>query len=228
MKLKSDFYFPFCLGPGRPLLIEKCLCIPPQSREQDFPAFSWEDPLIFTTPQPLIVEYCSGNGQWISDMAKLQPHFNWIAVERDFDRARKVWLRVFRMQLDNLFVVYGEGLVFSRNYLPNSSVNQVYVNFPDPWPKRRHAKHRIIQKEFVDEMQRIIKPNGLATLVTDDEAYSEQMIALFSSWKSAFGSQHYVTDWQQFGDSFFHSLWKKQERVIRYHCFNNIRSEGKV
>jgi len=155
-------------------------------------------------------------------MAKQMPQYNWIAVERDFDRARKVWLKIFRMQLNNLFVVYGEGFVFSRHYLPSASVSGIYVNFPDPWPKRRHAKHRIIQKEFVDEMVRVIKSKGMATLVTDDAAYSDQMIALFSSWKSAFDPLHYVTEWQQFGDSFFQSLWKGQQRTIRYHRF--IRS----
>lgn len=219
MKEKKDFHFFSGAKPTQTALVEKCLYIPSHGHEHEIISFSWEDPLIFAKPQPLIVEYCSGNGQWIAAMAKLRPDFNWIAVERDFDRARKIWLKIFRMQLDNLFVIHGEGFVFSRQYLPGASVSEVYVNFPDPWPKRRHAKHRIIQKDFVAEMGRVIRPNGEATLVTDDVSYSEQMIMLFSSWKSAFGPPHYITEWQQFGDSFFHSLWKERQRAIRYHRF---------
>jgi tRNA (guanine-N7-)-methyltransferase len=219
MKHKSEFIIPFYGEQSRSALLKKCLYIPAHCHEHEPVAFSWEDPFVFEKPQPLIVEYCSGNGQWIGEMARHCPQFNWIAVERDFERARKIWLKIFRMQLDNLFVVYGEGLVFSRHYLPSASVKEVYVNFPDPWPKRRHAKHRIIQKNFIDEMNRILSPNGIVTLVTDDVSYSEEMISLFSSWKSLFDPALYVTEWPEYGDSFFQSLWIKQQRIIRYHRF---------
>ena len=74
-------------------------------------------------------------------------------------------------------------------------------------------------------MGRIIRPNGEATLVTDDVAYSEQMIAHFSSWKSAFGPPHYITEWPEFGDSFFHSLWTKAAANDPLSSFYTIKSE---
>lgn len=226
MRLKSEFYIPSYGEQSQSALLEKCLYIPPHGNAHQLAAFSWSNPNIFAKPRPLIVEFCSGNGQWISEMAALRPEFNWIAVERDFDRARKIWLKIFRLQIDNLFVVYGEGLDFSRHYLPSGGVSEVYVNFPDPWPKRRHAKHRIIQKEFVDEMERILSPDGSVTLVTDDAAYSEQMQARFASWKSAFGALRYITEWPEFGESFFQSLWIEQQRTIRYHRFVKNRGRG--
>jgi tRNA (guanine-N7-)-methyltransferase len=225
MSLKSEFA-ELCGNSGSCVLAKKCLHIPSRFSEQKMTAVSWDDPNIFDRPQPLHVEFCSGNGQWIASMAQLYPRINWIAVEKDFERARKIWLKIFRLQLGNLFVVYGEGFVFSRYFLPDTCVGEVYVNFPDPWPKRRHAKHRIIQKSFIDEMSRILISDGTVTLVTDDAAYSEQMIELFSSWPSAWGSSPYVTEWPEFGDSFFQSLWARQHRTIRYHRFIMNRGRG--
>lgn len=218
MKTKSDFCIP---NREQCSLLEKCLYIPPSdfaSASLDMP-LNWNETSIFTKTQPLFVEYCSGNGQWISEMARQLPHLNWIAVERDFDRARKIWLKIFRLQLENLFVVYGEGLSFSKNFLPNASVSGAYVNFPDPWPKRRHAKHRIVKRDFVDEMARILDEEAFITLVTDDAPYSEQILSLFDDWESAFDNERYVTQWPEFGNSFFQSLWMKQQRTIRYHRF---------
>lgn len=167
------------------------------------------------------MEFCSGNGEWIAEMAKKSPECNWIAVERDFDRARKIWLKIFRRKLNNLFVVFGEGLTFSKYYLPDASVSGVFVNFPDPWPKRRHAKHRIINGAFVQEMSRILCKTNPITLVTDDAAYSDLIVKNFAAWKSEFGSPYYATEWPEFGLSYFYSLWKQKGRIIRFHRYSN-------
>ncbi len=53
---------------------------------------------------------------------------------------------------------------------------QVFVNFPDPWPKRRHPKHRIIRPEFLAELEGVMAPNGQAIFVTDDLPYAGEMI----------------------------------------------------
>ena len=142
MKEKQDFHIPSGAKPTQTVLVEKCLYIPAHGYEHEIISFSWDDPFIFAKPQPLDRRILQRQRAMDRCNGQTSPDFNWIAVERDFDRARKIWLKIFRMQLDNLFVVYGEGYVFSRQYLPGASVSEVYVNFPDPWPKRRHAKHR--------------------------------------------------------------------------------------
>ena len=96
---------------------------------------------------------------------------------------------------------------------------EVYVNFPDPWPKLRHAKHRLIRREFLDELSRIVKPGGRINLVTDDFPYASQMLeelAQTPNWKPVHPSPHYITDWPDFGPSYFADLWVKKGRTIYY------------
>lgn len=224
MKKASEFFIPFHESGAH--LLDKCLYIPKTIQRQSL-LFTWDDPNIFMNAQPLIVEYCSGNGQWIGEMATRFPQYNWIAVERDFARARKIWLRRFRLGLENLFVVFGEASLFTREFLQPSSVQEIFINFPDPWPKRRHAKYRLIQQEFVDDLTRILIKNGSATIVTDDERYSEQVVSCFSAWESAFGIDKYVTDWPDFGESFFQKLWLGKNRTIRYHKYINKIDRGR-
>jgi tRNA (guanine-N7-)-methyltransferase len=173
----------------------------------------------FEKEQPIFIEYCSGNGQWISEKAQSNPQINWIAVEKKFERARLIWLNIDRHQLSNLTVVCGDGVIFSRYYAPQTS--HVFINFPDPWPKLRHAKHRIIRKEFIDELTKIVEMGGSVTCTTDDEPYAQRMREEFGkhpNWQSAYDETH----WPDYGPSYFKDLWRKKGRNINYLSFEKI------
>lgn len=192
-------------------------------QEWVFPGFA--DPQVFGNDHPVLIEYCSGNGDWIVDKALQNPQFNWIAVEMQFDRVRKIWSKMKNSGIDNLLIISGEALTFSRFYLPPASIDEVFVNFPDPWPKRSHAKHRLIQRPFIDECARVVKEGGNATLVTDDKDYSEQMIAEMTqhpNWRSRFPDPKFTTEWPGYGGSFFETLWRAKGCTIRYHQFEKI------
>ena len=150
----------------------------------DFSAFhfpGWKHELLFSAPRPIHIEYCSGNGAWIAEKAKKHPEINWLAVEKRFDRTRKIWSKIKNNGLSNLVAAFAEGMSLSSNYLPSSSVAAIYVNFPDPWPKQRHAKHRIISPFFFHEASRVLEPGGRLIFVTDDEPYSTLFLQLASS-----------------------------------------------
>lgn len=216
-----DLKIPFEWNERRPILLEKCLYLPSFWHEgAHLGAEIWRKEGVFANPElPLAVEFCSGNGQWIARVAESFPHLNWIAVEKDFYRAKKIWLRIFRQSIPNLFVVCGEALAFSREYLLPGSIKEAWVNFPDPWPKRSHAKHRLIQKPFADEMRRVLESKSTLTLVTDDDRYSKQMMEVFSSWNSAFAPDRFTTDLPGYGTSYFHALWQEKQKQIRFHRF---------
>jgi len=189
-------------------------------REFTFPG--WCDSVLFGNSNPVSVEYCSGNGDWIIEKAKENPHMNWVAVEVKFMRVRKIWSKLKNNRLNNLIVICGEGLNVTRHYFPGRSVKSVFVNFPDPWPKRRHAKHRIIQEAFVKEISRITEDDGYFTLVTDDAEYSRQMIGTVmknQAFASCLPEPHYKTDIENYGSSYFYALWNSLGRVVRYHQF---------
>ncbi|MCB1149714.1 MAG: tRNA (guanosine(46)-N7)-methyltransferase TrmB, partial [Chlamydiia bacterium] len=177
---------------------------------------------LFGNDKPVKIEYCSGNGYWVAERAKAEPDCNWIALEKKFTRVRKIWSKGKNYALENFLVVNGEALETSKRYFPSASVSEVYVNFPDPWPKKRHAKNRLIQPQFIDEIERLLIPGGTLTLVTDDEPYSEQMIEVMCNdtrFSSHFPAPYYTHDWPGYGSSYFEGLWREQGRLIRYHKF---------
>lgn len=182
----------------------------------------WEHADFFGNTNPVCVEYCSGNGAWIAAQAQANPHLNWVAVEKKFMRVRKIWAKIKNLQLKNLIVVCGEALRATQHFFPEKTVSDVYINFPDPWPKNRHAKNRLIQPAFLRELSRVMQPKKVLTFVTDDQAYSDEVIGIFSAdadFKSHYEAPYYITDESGYGSSYFDELWRAKGRSIRYHRF---------
>jgi len=182
-------------------------------------------PSLFKNENPVYVEYCSGNGDWIVEKAKQYPERNWLAVEKRFDRSRKIWSKIHNNALSNLVVAFSEAMMLSTNYLPSGSVETIFVNFPDPWPKQRHAKHRLISPLFFQEAHRVLTPNGSLVVVTDDEAYSETFLSLSkeqTAFQNAIPSPGYTPPPDDYGTSYFDALFKDQGKPIRYHKFKKL------
>jgi tRNA (guanine-N7-)-methyltransferase len=100
-----------------------------------------------------------------------------------------------------------------RHYAPLESVAEAFINFPDPWPKRRHAPNRLIQAPFAENLKMALKKGGSATLATDDLPYKEQMVQVFSAgWDPILAEQNMPG----YGDSFFASLWKSKGKELFY------------
>lgn len=224
MKTSADLRIPFVWEDRYPVLLEKCLYIPGFFEGHgSWKRIAWSDPRIFGNENQIVIEYCSGNGQWICDRALKNPHQNFVAVEKRFDRARKIWARLHRENIPNLFVVCGEAVTFTQYYVPENSVSEIFVNFPDPWPKLRHAKHRLIREEFTKAIETILIPKGRAIFTTDDKPYADQMleVLLKTNWKSLCPDPFFVTDLPDFGSSYFCDLWKKKGRTI-YHLLFEV------
>ena len=189
----------------------------------DFGAFQfpgWQSDLLFSSPGKICIEYCSGNGTWIAQKAISNPEINWLAVEKRFDRTRKIWSKIKNHQLSNLVAAFAEGMALSTNYIPSSSVHAIYVNFPDPWPKHRHAKHRIISLPFFHEAARVLEPEGRLIFVTDDEPYSSlflQIAATQTSLVQTLPPPGFSSPPEGYGTSFFDSLFRGQGKPIFYH-----------
>ena len=162
--------------------------------------------------KPIAIEYCSGNGEWIIDKCEQEPHRHWIAVEKKFQRVAKIWSKAKNRHIENLTIVCGEAETFTKHYLLEGSVEAIFVNFPDPWPKDRHAKHRLIQTPFAKELARIAKPGCKAIFVTDDVPYAEQMEAqMCAPWKLC---EKRAMD-ENYGSSFFDRLWRSKGCAIQ-------------
>lgn len=211
----KDLPYPYSWKERRPLLKEGVFYVPEyyfDHKKEVFPNLQEH----FGNDRPIHLEYCSGNGEWILNRAQAFPEINWVAVEIWFERVRKIYSKKVNYGVDNLLIISGEGLTLSREYLPDHVLDEVYVNFPDPWPKDRHAKHRIIQAPFVSELKRTVKPGGKVTFVTDNVPYKEQMEREMEGWQKAAREET-----ENYGTSFFERLWRSHGLTIHHLCYAN-------
>ncbi len=135
---------------------------------------------LFPRKQPVQVELGSGDGSFLVSYAKAHPDQNFIGVERLLGRARKLERKVGRAGLENVRGVRIESSYFLQWLLPAQSIVAIHVYFPDPWPKRKHARHRLINEHFPSLAQQVLEPGGHVFLRTDHEDYHQQMIEVFA------------------------------------------------
>jgi tRNA (guanine-N7-)-methyltransferase len=135
---------------------------------------------LFSRGQPLEVELGSGDGSFIVQWAKLNPDRNFLAVERLLGRLRKIDRKGQRNGLTNLRLLRMEAWYVLEYLLPPASVSAVHIYFPDPWPKRKHRKNRLINEAFAETAARALASEGVVYLRTDDADYFQQMTQVFN------------------------------------------------
>lgn len=138
---------------------------------------------LFPVAQPLEVELGSGDGSFLRDYAALHPERNFVGIERLLGRLRKLDKKGRRAGLKNLRVIRIESSYLLEYLLPPAQVDALHIYFPDPWPKRKHARHRLIGERFPALASRVLKSGGVVYLRTDDEPYFEQMQTVFADAK---------------------------------------------
>jgi tRNA (guanine-N7-)-methyltransferase len=123
-------------------------------------------------PLPLVVELGFGRGEFLLGLAEVSPEQAHVGVELSFKRSVKMARRLARSPLRNVRLVQGLAQQVVEEGLPDASVACFWINFPDPWPKKRHARRRLVQPEFVARLVRRLVPGGSLRIATDDEPYA--------------------------------------------------------
>ena len=136
---------------------------------------------LFPSIQPLEIELGSGDGSFLVRYAAEHRDRNFIGVERLLGRIRKLDRKGRRLGLTNLRGLRIESSYFLRYLLPPHSAVAIHLYFPDPWPKRKHRRHRLVNELFVTTAEAALEPRGRVYLRTDDADYFGQMTAVFSA-----------------------------------------------
>ena len=135
----------------------------------------------FGNTNPLKLEIGFGMGNFLIEMAAKEPDSNFIGIDFYHKGIRKIMTRIKNLQLKNIRIVYGD----IRNKLSilcqDGELETVYINFPDPWPKKRHIKRRLIKPEFINQLAQKLDLEGTAYLATDSESYAYEMLDYFNS-----------------------------------------------
>jgi tRNA (guanine-N7-)-methyltransferase len=140
---------------------------------------------LFPVPRPLEVELGSGDGSFLVDCARTHPEHIFIGVERLLGRLRKIDRKGRRAGLVNLRAFRIEAAYFLEYLLPRQSAVALHIYFPDPWPKRKHHKNRLVNERFPELAGNSLIPGGRVYLRTDDADYFQQMTSVFGA-SSAF------------------------------------------
>jgi tRNA (guanine-N7-)-methyltransferase len=136
---------------------------------------------LFPASQPLEVELGCGDATFLAEYARSHPEHNFIGVERLLGRIRKLDRKGRRAGLTNLRGVRIECSYFLEYLLPHHSAVAVHLYFPDPWPKRKHRRHRLVNERFPTVARQALIPGGVVYLRTDDQDYFGQMQRVFAT-----------------------------------------------
>jgi tRNA (guanine-N7-)-methyltransferase len=124
-------------------------------------------------PLPLVVEIGFGRGEFLLELARREPEQAFVGVEVSYKRALKMARRLARLGITNIAIVEGRAEDVLRDALADRSVACFWLNFPDPWPKKRHARRRFVSAESLAQIARRLAPGGLLRIATDDPDYAE-------------------------------------------------------
>lgn len=135
---------------------------------------------LFTKEQPLILEIGFGMGQSLLQMAHEHPAYNYIGVEVHRPGIGALLTQILSQNITNLKIIEGDAVSILGS-IPEKALYGVQIFFPDPWPKKRHHKRRLIQGPFITQLATKIQPGGFVHLATDWEDYARQMMAVMSA-----------------------------------------------
>lgn len=136
---------------------------------------------IFEKKQPLHIEVGSGKGRFINEMAKAHPDINYIGIEMNKNVLVNALDHLIESDVPNLKLLLVDGRNLTE-YFEDGEVDQLYLNFSDPWPKTRHEKRRLTYKTFLETYQRILRNEGEIHFKTDNRGLFEYSLSSFSKF----------------------------------------------
>lgn len=182
---------------------------------------SWRER--FGEERDVRVEICSGHGDWITRRAKLDRKVQWIGVEMRRNRVALTWMKALRSGVErNLSLMCGMAHDALSRQIPNASVSEVYVNYPDP-PEWVGSSQVLVDAAFLEDAHRVLKPNGFLICVTDDSTYAMRMCRELAKASHLFAPtagngtlpfESGVPD--DYGASYFDSMWTLGNQRDRY------------
>jgi len=134
----------------------------------------------FGNGNPIHVEIGCGKGRFITTLAARHPEVNYIAIELKAEVVLRAAQRTEKRAIPNLaFIQYNAALL--PDLFAAGEVDRIYLNFSDPWPKKRHYKRRLTYKSFLDLYKQVLKPHGEIHLKTDNEGLFEFSLNQFAN-----------------------------------------------
>jgi tRNA (guanine-N7-)-methyltransferase len=135
---------------------------------------------IFGRNAPTVLEIGFGNGEALVAMALDKPEVNFIGVDVYESGTGALFNILQEKNITNVRVIHKDVVMLLSGIIPAHSLLHVYIYFPDPWPKKKHRKRRLLQTDFLDLIKRVLVQNGYIHFATDWQDYARQAQAVLS------------------------------------------------
>jgi tRNA (guanine-N7-)-methyltransferase len=145
-------------------------------RETGFPLLDLQE--MFGNANPVILEIGSGKGRFLLETAMERPDVNVIGIEKSLHYHRFIRDRFLKRDLRNIRLINHDAFVVLQKMIPEASLAEVHIYFPDPWPRKRERKRRIIRPEALEAIRRVLVDGGMGIYVTDHQEYFESAAPL--------------------------------------------------
>jgi tRNA (guanine-N7-)-methyltransferase len=180
------------IRPIRSFVLRQGRTTPAQTRalEELMPKYGIPFPQAITSDKSLVLEIGSGMGETTAAIAAAHPEADFIAVEVHGPGVGSLLNRIEAGGLKNLRVIRHDAVEVLERMVGDGSLAAVHIFFPDPWPKKRHHKRRLLQPAFASLVARKLAPGGIVHLATDVPDYADHMAAVFSGSTLFRGAQH--------------------------------------
>jgi len=145
-------------------------------RESGFIRLDFET--LFGNANPVVLEIGSGKGRFLLGTAAERPDLNLIGIEKSLHYHRVIRERIEKRKLANVRLINHDAFLVLQKMIPDASIAEVHIYFPDPWPRPKEQKRRIIRPEVLEEIRRVLVDGGSGIYVTDHKQYFDKAAPL--------------------------------------------------
>ena len=173
--------------PIRSFVLRQGRTTPAQQRALDalLPKYGIPFGETIASKKPLVLEIGSGMGETTAEIAQAHPEIDFVAEEVHGPGVGSLLNRVDKDELKNLRVVRHDAVEVLEKMVADGSLAAIHLFFPDPWPKKRHHKRRLVQPSFVSLMNKKLQAGGVLHAATDWPDYAAWIEEAFSGWEKA-------------------------------------------
>jgi tRNA (guanine-N7-)-methyltransferase len=166
---------------------------------------------VFGNDRPVVLEIGSGKGRFLIASAIEQPEVNFIGVEKSLHYHRVIGERVRKRHLTNVRLINHDAFLVVRDMLADASLSEIHIYFPDPWPRKRYQKRRIIRPEVLEQFRRVLVDGGSGIYVTDHREYFEAAAPLI---EAAFRSERRIPQPEDSPRTNYEAKYREEGRPI--------------
>lgn len=199
-------------------------------RLSDEPLRLWETPVLFPATlsiadaQSIVVEVGPGRGDFLYHLAREHPESLVVAIEIKGKRIDRLVHRLQQRGIENVALIQSDARSALPHFFEEETIDEIHINFPDPWPKKRHTKNRLMTEDFLRSCAVRLKPGGRLHFATDQEWYAlgvRDLFAGIASYEAQFEGG-IAKDPPDTFPTLFMQKWREMGRTLYYQKYKKL------